>query len=185
MAAGEGLVGPPSSCAESPRGQLWGRQGSHPTLQLLHRGAGLGHLPWAWVTSSPGEIPGADHSGCCGGTSGFSVALPAVGPVVAACQWGAAFKSAADIPEECQGLRLHPEEGLQHPSALRADPPPGALTGSAVFYLLLTCLANNAVELWFLKFLITVVSSVNILEPTLMLERLTLFFFFVIKLYFS
>lgn len=158
-----------------------------------------GSSPWACsmgLGDSSREIPSADHSGCCGGTSGCSVPLPAVGPVVAACQRGAAFKSAADIPEEGQRLRLYPQEGLEMwqqealtPLAVaaarvlctraRVDPPPGALTGSALFYLLLTCLANNGCGALAFLFLITVVSSVNILEPTLMLERLTLFFFFL------
>lgn len=110
-------------------------------------------------------MPGAGHSGYCGGTSGCSsVALPAVGPAVGSCLWGAAFQSAADIPEECQAKatsRARTGDVAAGSTATpqcpctraRADPPPGALTGSAVFYLLLTCLANNAVELWSFGFL--------------------------------
>lgn len=127
-----------------------------------------------------------------------------------ACSWTlrwqpakgeAAFESASDIPEECQMLRLHREEGfetwqqeaLQHPAPhgnhqgvctrARAGPPQGALKASAVFHLCFTCLVNSGCGALAFLFLITVVSSVNILDSRLVLERLALFF--VIKLYFS
>lgn len=57
--------------AESRCGQLFGQapQGEQP----------LGHGQCAWVSSSSGEMPSAGPSGCCGGSLGCLVTLPALG----------------------------------------------------------------------------------------------------------
>lgn len=75
-----------------------------------------GSSPWSMV-SVPGDLlwgnSDGEQSGCCDGTSDCSVTLPAVGLSSGSLPMGSCFKSASDIPEECQMLRLHPEEGFE------------------------------------------------------------------------
>lgn len=48
-------LGHQAAGAESARGQLWGRQGSHPTGQPPHREQAQGHVQGAWVTPALGN----------------------------------------------------------------------------------------------------------------------------------
>lgn len=111
------------------------------------------------------------------------------------CQQGTALRRASDIPEECQALRLHPEEGfetwqqeaLQHLTACKClvkgqGRPTSRCSDNECSFPPAPHLPGQQ---WLCSFgfliLIPVVSTVHILKPTLMLERLTLFFLFCIK----
>lgn len=197
-------LGPFWSCCtlEAPaRAQAGDSRGWVSLGQPPHTAApAQGSRPWGLV-SVPGdlfwEIPVVSRMGA--GLEPQAVSeLPALGPCGGSLPEGSCFQKCIWYSWRVSDAKATPRgriwdmatEALQHPSphgncqgvfrGARADPPRGALKVTAVFYLLLTCLANNGYgALAF--YLITMVSNVTILESTLMLGRLALFFLFLNK----